>query len=46
MALNKKKSKLMFADDAKSYVQWEKDQKMQYKGYGIVLAYKSLGVTL
>ena len=46
MKLNKNKSKIMFMEDNTRYTKWEKDNQLKYKGYGIVLAYKSLGVII
>ena len=46
MKLNKNKSKIMFMEDDLKYNKWEKDKQLKYKGYGIVLSYKSLGLII
>ena len=46
MQINKKKSKILFMEGQMKYNVRELEYNKEYKGYGIALQYKSLGVML
>ena len=46
MAINKKKSKILFMEGQMKYNQRELALDKTYRGYGIALQYKSLGVII
>ena len=46
MTINKKKSKIMFMEGRMKYNVWERSMNKDYRGYGISLSYKSLGVVI
>ena len=46
MTINKKKSKIMFMEGQMKYNVWERSMNKDYRGYGISLSYKSLGVVI
>ena len=46
MTINRKKSKILFMGGQMKYNPWELTQNKEYRGYGIALQYKSLGVII
>ena len=46
MQINKKKSKILFMEGQMKYNARELAYNKEYKGYGIALQYKSLGVII
>ena len=46
MTINKKKSKIMLVGGQMKYDIWERTINKEYRGYGLCLSYKSLGVVI
>ena len=46
MSINRKKSKLLIMGGQMRYNIWERSMNKDYRGYGIALSYKSLGVII
>ena len=46
MVINRKKSKLLIMGGQMKFNTWERSMNKDYRGYGIGLSYKSLGVII